>query len=836
MSAWAKPRLAPVAVRRAPNDEQPGPLGVRLLTFFAVTAMAALAYARLLYHAPAGAALAVAAVATACGAALSLGLAKLGGARPADTMRLRARTARAAVIVAASLLGLELGLLAVGVPAHLVPPWRWGALASAVGGGLAQLGSWSWPYLGGAHWARLSVLMLLVPATTLMALLYFWPVRAGAGARRLYALAIAVALALCGMANTPPGAWRAQGLVLLLLVFAWLWLPTLHSSDAARAFAWSVACAVAALVAAPVLSGSHPWIPFTSGEASGPAAYEWGQVSTEFMGTPATLFGPIKASHSQQPTLLAVRASDPSGLLRVTSLDRFDGLRFIRSDAPPETAATDVRAGAQASWYESATIGVERLRSNLLVGASGITQRVTWHGHQGPVGLQRASDGTLSLSVPLAAGTSYTVLSYAPKPTPSQMRAAPRTFPRSYEPYTELELPLASASALHAPQLAREASSPLLAAQLVRPPAFGTGEATATRGGSAAAGASTVARRILASPYGPMYALARRLAAGARSSYEVVAHIERYLLAGYTYSEQPPLRRYPLEAFLFADRRGYCQQFSGAMTLMLRMDGIPARVGVGFNPVLVSPARPAGPEQLIGEASALDAHAWVEVFFSGTGWVPFDPTPPTSTARSGANRAASKAVLLGTLSITGGEARTRVPPEARELMESWAVRAHGSHAGGPAAGAHTGGGSSLALAPWQWALLALVPAVALGAWLRARAARAPHAGARAARAAGIDTAVRELERALHGSAWPLPPGMTLTQIAERLERVAQPRAAAYVRRLRDRRFGRTQALTTSELSAARSERLALRRALAHGRGLRGRLRALRLLPPHAPSL
>ena len=37
---------------------------------------------------------------------------------------------RAAVIVAAALLGLELGLLAVGVPAHLVPPWRWGALAS----------------------------------------------------------------------------------------------------------------------------------------------------------------------------------------------------------------------------------------------------------------------------------------------------------------------------------------------------------------------------------------------------------------------------------------------------------------------------------------------------------------------------------------------------------------------------------------------------------------------------------------------------------------------------------------------------------------------------------
>ena len=98
-----------------------------------------------------------------------------------------------------------------------------------------------------------------------------------------------------------------------------------------------------------------------------------------------------------------------------------------------------------------------------------------------------------------------------------------------------------------------------------------------------------------------------------------------------------------------------------------------------------------------------------------------------------------------------------------------------------------------------------------------------------------EAAVRELERALRGPAWPLLPGTTLTEVAERLERLAQPQAAAYVRRLRDRRFGRATALTAPELSAARAERHALRRALARGRGLRGRLRALRLLPPGAPE-
>jgi hypothetical protein len=178
MSAWAERRSTPAAVRPARAHAQLGPLWVRMLTFFAVTATSALAYVRLLDHAPAATAVAVAAVATACGGSLSLGLATVGGGRLAATSPLRARAVRGAVILVAALLGLELGLLAVGVPAHLVPPWRWGALASAVDGGLKQLAVWRWPYLGGAPWARLSVLMLLVPATTLMALLFFWPARA----------------------------------------------------------------------------------------------------------------------------------------------------------------------------------------------------------------------------------------------------------------------------------------------------------------------------------------------------------------------------------------------------------------------------------------------------------------------------------------------------------------------------------------------------------------------------------------------------------------------------------------------------------------------------------
>ncbi len=131
-------------------------------------------------------------------------------------------------------------------------------------------------------------------------------------------------------------------------------------------------------------------------------------------------------------------------------------------------------------------------------------------------------------------------------------------------------------------------------------------------------------RRILASPYGPMYRLARRLAHGTQSTYDVATAIQHYLLANYTYGEQPPVRRYPLESFLFVDRFGYCQQFSGAMALMLRMDGIPARVAAGFLPGARAGASGAF------NVRAVDAHSWVEVFFTGIGWVPFNPTPPRS--------------------------------------------------------------------------------------------------------------------------------------------------------------------------------------------------------------
>ena len=106
--------------------------------------------------------------------------------------------------------------------------------------------------------------------------------------------------------------------------------------------------------------------------------------------------------------------------------------------------------------------------------------------------------------------------------------------------------------------------------------------------------------------------------------YDAVKGIERYLDRNFTYSEKTPRARYPLNAFLFRDKFGYCQQFSGAMALMLRM--------AGSRPGSPPASRPGSYNRDSGEYRVrdLDAHSWVEVFFNGIGWVPFDPTPAAS--------------------------------------------------------------------------------------------------------------------------------------------------------------------------------------------------------------
>lgn len=76
-----------------------------------------------------------------------------------------------------------------------------------------------------------------------------------------------------------------------------------------------------------------------------------------------------------------------------------------------------------------------------------------------------------------------------------------------------------------------------------------------------------------------------------------------------------------IEAFLVRVQAGYCEQFATAMAVMARLLGLPSRVAIGF----AIGTTGVTPDEY--EVTSRHAHAWVEIWMSGFGWVAFEPTP-----------------------------------------------------------------------------------------------------------------------------------------------------------------------------------------------------------------
>jgi transglutaminase-like putative cysteine protease len=128
---------------------------------------------------------------------------------------------------------------------------------------------------------------------------------------------------------------------------------------------------------------------------------------------------------------------------------------------------------------------------------------------------------------------------------------------------------------------------------------------------------------------------ARNLAAGASSNYDALTLIRKDLMQSAQYdldAPRAPRGVDPVEYFLFHSRRGYCEHYASAFTLMARSLGMPARLVTGFAPGRYNPVTG------FFEISGADAHAWSEVYFPYAGWVPFDPTPPGPEGPIGAVR------------------------------------------------------------------------------------------------------------------------------------------------------------------------------------------------------
>jgi protein-glutamine gamma-glutamyltransferase len=105
------------------------------------------------------------------------------------------------------------------------------------------------------------------------------------------------------------------------------------------------------------------------------------------------------------------------------------------------------------------------------------------------------------------------------------------------------------------------------------------------------------------------------------TTYDTIGAYEQWLAENTTYDLDAPVPDGDaVDDFLFGSRRGYCEQIASAMTVMLRSQGVPARLATGY--VSGERDRVSG----VWKVRASDAHAWVEVWFPLTGWQAFDPT------------------------------------------------------------------------------------------------------------------------------------------------------------------------------------------------------------------
>ena len=100
--------------------------------------------------------------------------------------------------------------------------------------------------------------------------------------------------------------------------------------------------------------------------------------------------------------------------------------------------------------------------------------------------------------------------------------------------------------------------------------------------------------------------------------------LEQYLQTSFPYNlrvDPPPFDADGVDHFLFTLREGYSEYFASTLAVMLRSVGVPARLAVGYT------TGDQVEEQQIYAVTDSNNHAWVEVYFPGFGWIPFEPTP-----------------------------------------------------------------------------------------------------------------------------------------------------------------------------------------------------------------
>jgi len=177
------------------------------------------------------------------------------------------------------------------------------------------------------------------------------------------------------------------------------------------------------------------------------------------------------------------------------------------------------------------------------------------------------------------------------------------------------------------------------------------------------------------------------------------------------------------------NRAGFCQQYAAAMGIMLRLAGIPSRVVLGYT----HPAPDAHGKFVV---TTNNAHAWVEAYFAGLGWIPFDPTPISAAAG-----AATTNLAWAPHPVATGGSGPDVPSRARSTARS-------GPSSSAAADQSPGSGSAATSRHVSWSLVGVLIGVLAAAGLSVTPAavrwRRRHERLRAARRGDPDPLWTEL--------------------------------------------------------------------------------------------
>jgi transglutaminase-like putative cysteine protease len=262
--------------------------------------------------------------------------------------------------------------------------------------------------------------------------------------------------------------------------------------------------------------------------------------------------------------LLRIQSDEPL-LWRGGTMDYFDGVRWSDTTQPGAYDGEEIAPGVETHPVLQ-RVQVLNAQTDLIFGGYKIKIVRPSEYLSTPT---ENSDGSWSMNEPFEKGDSYGVLSEIPQPTTAQLRDAGS----DYSPAVEqkfLQLPDDTPPVVH-----------------------------------------ETAQKILRK-YDP------------KTPYDRARDVERYLIydGGFVYNLDVSYRRADkaIEEFLGDSKEGFCTQFSTSMALILRDMGVPSRVVYGST---------SGEEVSPGEylVTGSNMHTWVEAYFPGVGWYPFNPTP-----------------------------------------------------------------------------------------------------------------------------------------------------------------------------------------------------------------